>query len=386
MRKMTEEVFIEKLSTINPNIEYLDGFTARNKPVHVKCKIDGYDWNPQARTLLDGSQCPCCTPKGRTPIVVGINDLQTTHPIIASWVKDKTLLPTLSHGMLGKVDFICPNCGETVSCRPDYPCKHGHLPCPSCSDGISYPEKFLYSVFKQLNIPFETQKTYEWSDGKKYDFAGKNWICETHGEQHYRNTYNHRPLEYEIQNDEYKRDLALSNGITNYIVLDCRESSLQHIKKSILDSIMPQLFNFNENDIDWIVCENNAISSKVKEVWDLWNNGLNDVVKIMELTGLSRSPVNRYLAHGAKLGKCTYDPNISIEIGYEKQRKRFGKKVICLNTLEVFDTINDAEKFCKSGNVSKCCKGTKHYPTAGIHPTTGEKCRWAYYEDYLLSS
>ena len=88
------EVFSEAfyvIYTICGISDVLDGFTARNKPVHVKCKIDGYDWNPQARTLLDGSKCPCCTPKGRTPIVVGINDLQTTHPIIASWVKDKTL-------------------------------------------------------------------------------------------------------------------------------------------------------------------------------------------------------------------------------------------------------------------------------------------------------
>lgn len=385
MKKMTEEVFIAKLSKINSNIEYLDGFTARNKPVHVRCRIDGYDWNPQARTLLGGSQCPCCTPKGRTPIIEGINDLRTTHPIIASWVKDKTLLPTISHGMLGKIDFICPNCGEIVNCRPNYPCKHGRLPCPSCSDGISYPEKFLYSMFKQLNISFETQKTYDWSNGKKYDFAGIDWICETHGEQHYRNAYNHRSLEYEIQNDAYKKDLALNNGIKDYFTLDCRESSMEYIKKSIMESDIPNIFGFKEDDIDWFKCENNALSSKVKEVWDLWDNGI-DIIEIMKITGLSRRPVNKYLSHGAKLGKCTYSPDISKEKYYERQRKRTGKKVICLNTLEVFDTINDAERFCGNKNVSQCCRNLKWYSTAGIHPTTGEKCRWAYYDDYLLSS
>lgn len=385
MRKMTEEVFIEKLSVINPNIEYIDGFTARNKPVHVKCKVDSYEWTPQARTLLDGSRCPCCTFKGKTPIVEGINDLKTTHPIVASWVMDKTLLPTISHGMLKAIDFICPNCGEIVNCKIAYPCTHGRLPCPSCSDGISYPEKFLYSVFKQLGIPFETQKTYDWSNGKKYDFAGENWICETHGEQHYRNAYNHRPLDYEIKNDAYKRDIALDNGIGHYIVLDCKDSKLEYIKKSILKSNMPKIFKFKESDIDWDKCDSDALSSKVKDVWDLWDKGC-DFCQIVDITGLSRRSVNKYLSRGAKLGKCTYDPEISKEIFYEKKRKQSGKKVICLNTLEVFNTINEAERFCGSKNVYRCCRGEKWYSAVGIHPKTGEKCRWAYYDDYLSGS
>lgn len=383
MQKMTEKVFIEKLSTINPNIEYLSGFTARNKSVQVKCKIDGYVWHVQARTLLCGSHCPCCTYKGKTPIIEGINDLKTTHPIVASWVKDKSLLPYISHGMIKNIDFICPNCGELINCKINYPCKHGHLPCRNCSDGISYPEKFLYSMFKQLGIPFETQKTYSWSDGRKYDFAGENWICETHGEQHYRSSFKHRSLDYEIENDAYKKSLAHKNGINNYIVLDCRKSSLQYIKQSIMQSDIPKLFNFREYDIDWGKCEENAISSKMKEVWDLWDKGV-DLLTIVDITGLSRKSVNKYLSYGKNIGKCTYDPDVSKKLYYEKKRKISGKKVICLNTLEVFDTINTAEKFCGNNNVSACCQGKKWHSTAGTHPITGEKCKWAYYDEYLL--
>ena len=35
------------------------------------------------------------------------------------------------------------------------------MTCRKCSDGISYPEKFLYSILEQLNIDFETQKIFD---------------------------------------------------------------------------------------------------------------------------------------------------------------------------------------------------------------------------------
>lgn len=385
MHKVTEESFIDRLSKINPNIEYMDGFSARNKPVHVRCKIDGYDWIVQARTLLNGSHCPCCTYKGRTPIVSGINDISTTHPQIASLIKDKSLLPKISHGMIKKFEFICPNCGETVLCSPNYVCRNNRVPCKCCGDGVSYPEKFLYSIFKQLNIPFETQKRYEWSNGKKYDFAGKDWILETHGEQHYngRERGNRRSLDVEIANDKYKREIALANGISNYIELDCRESSVSFIKNSIMTSSMPKIFHFTEDDIDWIECDRYSLSSKVVETWKLWDGGITDLNQISDIVGISRRQINKYLSYGAKIGKCTYDPDVSKNLFYGEKRKISGKKVICLNTLEIFECINDAEKFCNSNNVSKCCKGEKWHSTAGIHPKTGEKCKWSYYDEYL---
>ena len=55
------------------------------------------------------------------------------------------------------------------------------------------------------------------------------------------------------------------------------------------------------------------------------------------------------------------------------------KKVICLQTLDVFNTCGEASKWC-NGNVSQYfCKKTAY---AGTHPTTGEKLAWAYYNDY----
>ena len=55
------------------------------------------------------------------------------------------------------------------------------------------------------------------------------------------------------------------------------------------------------------------------------------------------------------------------------------RKVICINTGEVFPTIKDAAKWCgKKGTTSirKCCRGLQE--TCGTHPETGEPLKWAY--------
>ena len=59
------------------------------------------------------------------------------------------------------------------------------------------------------------------------------------------------------------------------------------------------------------------------------------------------------------------------------------RKVICLNTLEVFGCIVDGANWCMVSrmSVTRCCKGQAN--TGGKHPITGEKLRWMYYDEYL---
>ena len=65
------------------------------------------------------------------------------------------------------------------------------------------------------------------------------------------------------------------------------------------------------------------------------------------------------------------------------------KKVICLNTLEVFDTLRDAANCYNLSDVkhlSNCCKNKPKSKSCGVHPITQEKLTWAFYEDYLNMS
>lgn len=59
------------------------------------------------------------------------------------------------------------------------------------------------------------------------------------------------------------------------------------------------------------------------------------------------------------------------------------KKIICLNTFQVFDCIMDAMRWCNlkgSTDITRVCKNQRK--TAGYHPKTREPLVWMYLEDY----
>lgn len=64
-----------------------------------------------------------------------------------------------------------------------------------------------------------------------------------------------------------------------------------------------------------------------------------------------------------------------------KMSKKLSKKVICLTTGEVFNSLQEASKKMKisCSGISECCRNKKQ--TAGIHPITGEKLKWEYYKN-----
>lgn len=58
------------------------------------------------------------------------------------------------------------------------------------------------------------------------------------------------------------------------------------------------------------------------------------------------------------------------------------KKVICITTKKIFNSLKDAGDYykCDSGDISRCCRGIKK--TCGKHPITGEPLHWMYLSDY----
>lgn len=248
--------------------------------------------------------------------------------------------------------------------------------CEYCSDGISIPEKFMISLLQQLNLDYIIQYNPNWSNNKKYDFyiPSLNIIIETHGLQHYEESSRGRSLEEERENDKLKKELALGNGVKNYIVVDCRYSKLDWLKKNIIK----ELENiFNLKNIDWNETWKRCQRSKCIEAWNLWNQGLNDTKIISEILDVSVPTTINYLKSGSLIGKCNYDKSITIQNKYNKMKEEHSynsKKIICITTKKIFHSISDACKYYNTSGIYQQLKGRNK--SAG--KLNGTKLVWRY--------
>ena len=200
--------------------------------------------------------------------------------------------------------------------------KYG-LGCDKCSDGISYPEKFMYSFLEQTKYEFVTQlgkKQLSWCDKYHYDFyiPFLNCIVETHGNQHY-DGYEHygfKSAEYEAENDKRKRELALNNNVEKYIELNCSKSNKEWMKNSIINSGLPSLLNIDIDNIDWDECQKYTTNSMLIASCNYKNNhpelSTTDIGKILNMPAPT---IQKYLQRGSELGICIYDKN------FERQYK-----------------------------------------------------------------
>ena len=148
--------------------------------------------------------------------------------------------------------------------------------CKICSDGISISEKFMANILKQLDEDFITQlnkSDFKWCENFRYDFylPRYNMIIETHGEQHYIEniTNNWKTLEQEQMNDLFKYKCA-KNHVDNYIIIDCRYSTLEWIRENIIKELGN---HFNLSNINWEKVWEKSQKSKCIETWELYDNG-----------------------------------------------------------------------------------------------------------------
>lgn len=291
-----------------------------------------------------------------------------------------------------KLVWKCPNCGNIIKNKGVCQINKYGLSCARCSDHISYPEKFMFNVLKQLlNDNFVYQYNPSWciyelnNKNRKgiYDFYFKinneEYIIETHGIQHYQESFSRyygRSLQEEQENDKIKKELAIENKINkeNYIVIDCRKSELEWIKNNILKSKLNKLFDFSK--VDWLKCHEYTCNSLVKQTCNLWNSGMHSTKEIGKILKLNKTTICRYLKCGNKFGWCSYNVKLV--------KKYIAKKVICLNTESIFNSIKDACKYTNlvgDSGIIYCCQGKRK--SCGTDPITGEKLHWMYYDEYL---
>lgn len=303
-------------------------------------------------TLDRGCGCSVCCPTSQK-VVKDINSIWKTNPEFVIYFKNIEDSYNNIIGSHKKAIFKCPICGLEKEQVIRYVFKMGFC-CGFCDDGISYPEKIMLSALTQLNIDYKTQKIFKWSDNKIYDFYfefdNKQYIIETHGLQHYKETGRKgaRTFKQEQENDKYKKQLAIKNGIKeeNYTVIDCRKSNLEFIKQNIISSKLSKIFDFN--NINWGKCEKDALSSRVLEACRLWNEGMYSSTEIADVLKMDRHTILSYLKKGKTANICTYSSELSNKYKQIKQGKGRRKPIICIETGDVFDStvecINQSEE------------------------------------------
>lgn len=264
----------------------------------LQCTKCGAVFDMESGNLLSRKdKCPCCSGKR---VFIGINDLNTVRPDLTIYLLNKKDGELYTRCANKYIDVKCPNCGYTRKILISQLTNHG-FSCPLCSDGISYPNKFVRAFLNQLHIDCIYEYSPDWGNGKRYDcyIPNYNMIIENHGMQHFDNKDTLFSLK-NAENDLYKKNLAISNNIDKYIELDCRYSSCDYIRNAIMKSVLPIIFQFVEHDIDWLYCDKMATKSYIYETSKLFDMGYNAHV-ISEILGISVSTATNYITKANEL-------------------------------------------------------------------------------------
>ena len=335
------------------DLEILDTIRKNGKKIYIyKCLNCGNVDKIAEYNLKNKEGCNVC---GNSPkkVLEGYNDVNTTHPEIVKYFYNKEDAKKVSIASTSKISFICPKCGKIKIATMNnmyQTLKVGHFKCDYCSDNKSYGEKFVFNLLSQI-LDVETQKKFEWSDNKIYDFyiPSLNMIIETHGRQHYTDAWN--PLSDTNKNDKYKRSLAMSNGIKSYIEIDTREIDFDLVKTNILNSELGRFVDLNK--IDWLECHRWACNSLMIESSNLWNNGTHSTKQIGLTLGISRNAVEKYLKQANILGLCDYDAKEVMRKVYSNNKinnmLRDSYIIYCDETNDIYFGARD----CKE-NLLKC--------------------------------
>jgi very-short-patch-repair endonuclease len=221
----------------------------------------------------------------------------------------------------------CPDCGrisnKKVKICDIYKCNG--FSC-SCSDGISYPNKFMYNILEQLGIEFETEYSPEWISPRRYDFyiPSMNLIIEMdgglgHGKK-VRNK-NNKTAKDSIKIDDYKDNQAREQGIEVVRIdsdYDNMKNRFKYIKNNILtNKKLNELFDLD--NIDWNKCNEFACYNLIKIASEYKNNNPNmTTTKIGVLMKYTQNSIINWLKIGNDMNWCDYDTQKEIKISLEK--------------------------------------------------------------------
>jgi len=333
----------------------------------------GHEWETYIYNRTNNkSGCPYCS---GLKAWRGETDMWTTNPLLASLLLNPEDGYEYTQNSNQKVDWKCSCCEEIIKQRVICDINNQGLPCPKCKDRMSFGERLMYYLLKSLDIEFVFDRKTKWSNNRKYDFyiPSLNLIIETHGIQHYiqTNRKGARSLEEEQANDKLKEKLAKENSIEHYIVIDCRHSNLDFIKRNIMESGIRFLVDLSH--IRWDEVYKKSLQTITNTIVNLYTEGLT-LGEIANTTGFGEVTIKNQLLTAFELGLCKR--RIGDEKLFIKIRKQVVQLDIDLNYIRTWDSVRNATITVTghaSGKISSACKKLN---------STVHGYKWMYKEDY----
>ena len=290
------------------------------KSYKYKCnKCGTEDWMEESGLLHTKGGCNTC--RINAPSKLGHNTIwDKARWMVALGVSEEDAKTNASQSSI-KIYVTCPDCGKEKTMMISNIYKRHSIGC-TCSDKISYPNKFAYSLLDQLDEIYkfsyiEHEYSPEWIDKKRYDnyfiHNGKEYILEMDGKWHKEyNDLSGQTIEQSKDIDDYKDRLAKEHGI-EVVRIDCdyqQSNAFKLIKQNIILG-MPKTFDLSI--IDWNKCEGFALSNLVKVACDYWNDGICNTKEIAKTMNMGRNTIIEYLKKGSLIKWCNYDAKLEMK-------------------------------------------------------------------------
>ena len=369
----TNDEFLFELKSINPNILPISEYKNNKTNVRCRCLIDNYEWDTKPLNLLRNHGCPLCDNK---VVVKGINDFNTCHPELQMYLlnlDDGYNFTSCSHK---KIMCKCPDCGYEKPVIIKNLVYQGFT-CDRCTDGISYPNKFIRELLRQLKGNDYISEFHPiWSNNYRYDcyFIENNqqYIVEMDGAFHYIDKkWATVPLKTQQEIDLIKDKLATQHNIT-MIRIDSRKSNQNFLKEQITQSKLSTIFNLD--NIDWDLCNKKALSNTIKEVALYYENNKYSMsdYDMAKYFGIYIQTFRNYIKEGLKYGWCSktkYD-DMMIKAKFHNHPKSkpvqvFRNELLIGEYPSVNNCANDLSVKYKDklygSKIIKCIEGNREY-------------------------
>jgi very-short-patch-repair endonuclease len=350
-KQKTHEEFVQEMALINSDIVIKGIYKKSNENVECCCKICNHIWYPKPNTLLSiKSGCPVCSGQ---KVLVGYNDLNTTHPHYVALLKNNEDGKLYTYGSHKKVDWICPNCKTIIENKEIKYIITCGLTCPKCSDGISLPNKIMFNLLNELNIIFNREIKFEWCfyyyKNKRYtgtyDFSfsidNDNYIVEMDGGFHTNNNILSGQTKEESQYIDAEKDKLANENNHKVIRIECNKSNFNYIQDNIIKSYLAILFDLS--NINWTQIFKNTMFSQKIQVINCWNQ-YHNFSKIYSVYKISETTCCRWLREGVVLELCDYNPQKHKYDIWLFNKINSGIRIKCLETGEEFDSISEAKR------------------------------------------